>query len=173
MTAAAKQRLSPIYIIVPVVLAASIALGTYSFRYAAQLSAASEQSLGAPYRLVLDQTITRIDNVIVDSDRSLFDLVDLEQQIALMCPGIAEAAAIAAPDADGVDAVALFFVAQPDAPVLDAATLREHADRLPPYQRPRWLHPIEALPRTPTGKLVRRRLRDLHATIATEASTRV
>ncbi len=78
MTAAAKQRLSPIYIIVPVVLAASIALGTYSFRYAAQLSAASEQSLGAPYRLVLDQTITRIDNVIVDSDRSLFDLVDLE-----------------------------------------------------------------------------------------------
>jgi two-component system phosphate regulon sensor histidine kinase PhoR len=76
--AGAKQRLSPIYIIVPVVLAASIALGTYSFRYAAQLSAASEQSLGAPYRLVLDQTITKIDNVIVDSDRSLFDLVDVE-----------------------------------------------------------------------------------------------
>jgi benzoate-CoA ligase len=93
------------------------------------------------------------------------DLIDLEQQIALMCPGIAEAAAVAAPDADGVDAVALFFVAQPDAPVLDAATLREHADRLPPYQRPRWLHPIEALPRTPTGKLVRRQLRDLHATL--------
>src|SRR5262245_55046291 len=64
--------------IVPVVLAASIALGTYSFRYAAQLSAASEQSLGAPYRLVLDQTIAKLDNVIVDSDRSLFDLVDVE-----------------------------------------------------------------------------------------------
>src|SRR6478752_6228845 len=64
--------------IVPVVLAASIALGTYSFRYAAQLSTASEQSLGAPYKLVLDNTITKIDNVIVDSDRSLFDLVDVE-----------------------------------------------------------------------------------------------
>jgi acyl-coenzyme A synthetase/AMP-(fatty) acid ligase len=50
--------------------------------------------------------------------------------------------------------------------VLDAATLREHADRLPPYQRPRWLHPVETLPRTPTGKLIRRRLRDLHHTLA-------
>src|SRR6266540_2865029 len=100
------------------------------------------------------------------------DLVELEQHIALTCPGIAEAAAVAVPDADGVDAVALFFVAQPDAPVLDAATLREHADRLPPYQRPRWLHSIETLPRTPTGKLVRRRLRELHATIAAETSTR-
>jgi acyl-coenzyme A synthetase/AMP-(fatty) acid ligase/rubrerythrin len=99
------------------------------------------------------------------------DLVDLEQRIALACPGIAEAAAVTVPDADGVDAVALFFVAQAGAPVLDAATLREHADRLPPYQRPRWLHPIEALPRTPTGKLVRRRLRDLHCTLAAEAAT--
>ena len=79
--------------------------------------------------------------------------------------------AVAVPDADGVDAVALFFVAQPGAPVLDAATLREHADRLPPYQRPRWLHPVESLPRTPTGKLVRRRLRDLHATLAAETAT--
>ena len=99
------------------------------------------------------------------------DLVELEQRIALACPGIAEAAAVTVPDADGVDAVALFFVAQAGAPVLDAATLREHADRLPPYQRPRWLHPIEALPRTPTGKLVRRRLRDLHCTLAAEAAT--
>lgn len=94
------------------------------------------------------------------------DLVDLEQRIALACPGIAEAAAVTVPDADGVDAVALFFVAQAGAPALDAATLREHADRLPPYQRPRWLHPVETLPRTPTGKLIRRRLRDLHQTLA-------
>ena len=99
------------------------------------------------------------------------DLVELEQRIALACPGIAEAAAVTVPDDDGVDAIALFFVAQPGAPVLDAATLREHADRLPPHQRPRWLHPVEALPRTPTGKLVRRRLRDLHGTLATEAAT--
>jgi len=65
--------------------------------------------------------------------------------------------------------VALFYVALPGAPVLDASALREHADRLPPYQRPRWLHAIETLPRTATGKLVRRRLRDLHTTLAADA----
>ena len=94
------------------------------------------------------------------------DLVELEQKIASECPGIAEAAAVAVPDADGVEAVALFFVAQPG---VDAPALREHADRLPPHQRPRWLHPIETLPRTPTGKLVRRRLRELHHTLAATA----
>jgi two-component system, OmpR family, phosphate regulon sensor histidine kinase PhoR len=73
-----KRRFSPIYVIVPVVLAAAIALGTYGFRYAAQLAEASEQSLAASNRLLGAQTIERIDNAIVDSDRSLFELVDLE-----------------------------------------------------------------------------------------------
>ena len=99
------------------------------------------------------------------------DLVELEQHIALACPGMVEAAAVAVPDADGVDAVALFFVAQPGAPALDAGALREHADRLPPYQRPHWLHQVESLPRTATGKLLRRRLRDLHHTLASDESS--
>jgi acyl-coenzyme A synthetase/AMP-(fatty) acid ligase/rubrerythrin len=98
------------------------------------------------------------------------DLIELEQHLALACQGMAEAAAVSVPDEDGVDAVALFFVAQPGATVLDGAALREHADRLPPYQRPRWLHQVEALPRTPTGKLLRRRLRDLHGALVGEGS---
>jgi benzoate-CoA ligase len=97
------------------------------------------------------------------------DLIELEQHLALACPGMAEAAAVTVPDADGVDAVALFVVAQAGAPRLDTAALREHADRLPPYQRPRWLHSIDVLPRTPTGKLVRRRLRELHRELAPDA----
>ena len=98
------------------------------------------------------------------------DLIELEQHIALACQGMAEAACVTVPDDDGVDAVALFFVAQPDMPALDAGALREHADRLPPYQRPQWLHQIEALPRTATGKLLRRRLRDLHGTLVSAQS---
>jgi acyl-coenzyme A synthetase/AMP-(fatty) acid ligase len=96
------------------------------------------------------------------------DLADLEQRLALACPGVAEAAAVAVPDADGVDAVALFFVGQPAPRGVDAAALRKYAERLPPHQRPRWLHAIEALPRTPTGKLVRRRLRELHGTLVAQ-----
>jgi len=45
------------------------------------------------------------------------------------------------------------------------AALRERADALPPYQRPRWLHAVAALPRTATGKLQRRRLQELHRTL--------
>jgi acyl-coenzyme A synthetase/AMP-(fatty) acid ligase len=100
---------------------------------------------------------------------SWVDLIELEQRIALACPALSETAAVAVADADGVEAVALFYVAQPGAPALDASALREHADRLPPFQRPRWQHAIEALPRTATGKLVRRRLRDLHATLGADA----
>ena len=98
------------------------------------------------------------------------DLIELEQHIATACQGMAEAAAVTVPDEDGVDAVALFFVALPSAPTLDAAALREHADRLPPYQRPQWLHQVESLPRTATGKLLRRQLRDLHGTLVTRES---
>ena len=73
-----KRRISPVYMIVPVVLAAAIALGTYGFRYAAQLAEKSEQSLVESTQLLGKQTIERIDNFIVDSDRSLFELVDLD-----------------------------------------------------------------------------------------------
>jgi two-component system, OmpR family, phosphate regulon sensor histidine kinase PhoR len=73
-----KRRFSLLYVIVPVVLAAAIALGTYGFRYASQLAEASEQSLMTSNRGLGDQTIDRIDNNIIDSDRSLFELVDLD-----------------------------------------------------------------------------------------------
>ena len=89
------------------------------------------------------------------------NLVELEQQLAAQVPGVIEAAAVCVPDSDGVDAVALFFVGRNAAAA--ASALRTCADSLPPYQRPRWLHAVTALPRTPTGKLLRRRLQDLHA----------
>ncbi len=76
--AKSAQRFSPLYAIVPVVLAAALVLGGYGFRYAAALAEKSESSLVDSNRLLGTQTIDRIDNVIIDSDRSLFDLVDVE-----------------------------------------------------------------------------------------------
>ena len=67
------------------------------------------------------------------------------------------------PDSDGVDAVA--FSSSPATQAAAGAALRACADALPPYQRPRWLHAVEALPRTPTGKLLRRKLQELHRTL--------
>ena len=65
------------------------------------------------------------------------------------------------PDADGVDSVVFFFVAQAGQEDAVAQALRERADGLPSYQRPSALRPVDALPRTATGKLLRRRLVDL------------
>jgi acyl-CoA synthetase (AMP-forming)/AMP-acid ligase II len=55
----------------------------------------------------------------------------------------------------------MFFVAQSGERGKVEAGLRERAADLPPYQRPSGLHSIEALPRTPTGKLLRRRLAEM------------
>ena len=94
------------------------------------------------------------------------DLADLEERFTFAAAGIAEAAAVSVQDIDGVDAVAFFYVAMPAAPLDVAQRLTAFAQTLHPYQRPRWLHQVPALPRTATGKLIRRQLRDLHRTLA-------
>jgi acyl-coenzyme A synthetase/AMP-(fatty) acid ligase len=88
------------------------------------------------------------------------NLVELEERLASAAPGLKEAAAVLVPDVDGVDAVAFFFTA--DDEVVACAALQACASGLPPYQRPRWWHAVETLPRGPTGKLLRRKLRELH-----------
>lgn len=87
------------------------------------------------------------------------DLVALEETLAAHVVGLREAAAACVPDSDGLDAVALYFVA--DAGQADAVRtqLSERIARLPPHQRPAWIEPLDALPRTATGKLMRRQLR--------------
>jgi acyl-coenzyme A synthetase/AMP-(fatty) acid ligase len=91
------------------------------------------------------------------------NLGELEERLSSHAPGIREAAAVCVPDSDGVDAVAFFYVAGNDAAA--SAGLRECAAALPHYQRPRWLHAVETLPRGPTGKLLRRKLQELHRTL--------
>jgi acyl-coenzyme A synthetase/AMP-(fatty) acid ligase len=43
--------------------------------------------------------------------------------------------------------------------------LRSGAGALPPHQRPLWWHAVDALPRGPTGKLLRRKLQELHRSL--------
>ena len=57
-----------------------------------------------------------------------------------------------------------------DAPRKPIAALGACADTLPHYQRPRWLHAVPALPRTATGKLLRRKLRELHRALDADPS---
>jgi acyl-coenzyme A synthetase/AMP-(fatty) acid ligase/rubrerythrin len=91
------------------------------------------------------------------------NLVELEEQLSSRAPGLREGAAVLVPDEDGVDAVAFFFAASDTAAV--SAALLERAASLPPHQRPRWWHAVDTLPRGPTGKLLRRKLQELHRSL--------
>ncbi len=88
------------------------------------------------------------------------NLIELEERLASGVPGMREAAAVCVPDADGIDSVVFFYAGSDD----DAtrAELLARAAGLPPYQRPAAMWPVQALPRTPTGKLLRRKLKELY-----------
>ncbi|HMO48398.1 MAG TPA: AMP-binding protein [Rubrivivax sp.] len=88
------------------------------------------------------------------------NVVELEQQLGDGLPGLREAAAVCIPDADGVEAVTLFFAAAPADEAALRAALAERIGALPQYQRPAQLERVDVLPRTPTGKLLRRELRE-------------
>jgi acyl-coenzyme A synthetase/AMP-(fatty) acid ligase len=86
------------------------------------------------------------------------NLAELEERLGAGLPGLREGAAVCVPDADGVDTVAYFYAAGgADAQALQGE-LAARIAALPPYQRPTWVRTIDMLPRTPTGKLLRRRL---------------
>jgi acyl-coenzyme A synthetase/AMP-(fatty) acid ligase len=83
------------------------------------------------------------------------DLATLEETLSAELPGLREAAATCISDADGLAAVALFYVADDDAV---RTRLEQRIATLPPHQRPARIERLDALPRTGTGKLMRRQL---------------
>lgn len=88
---------------------------------------------------------------------------ELEEAVSAL-EAIAEAACVAAPDADGFERLALFVAARgADADAAVAAAERACAEKLPRHKRPKWVLPVEALPRTATGKVQRFKLRELLA----------
>jgi acyl-coenzyme A synthetase/AMP-(fatty) acid ligase/rubrerythrin len=96
------------------------------------------------------------------------NLVELDDRLGAGTPGLLEAASVCVPDADGVDSVALFYVARAGEAASVERSLRERAETLPHYQRPSKLHAIDVLPRTATGKLLRRGLAELARSVAVE-----
>jgi 4-hydroxybenzoate-CoA ligase len=91
-----------------------------------------------------------------------FRVDPVEVETALLDhPGVAEAAAVERPTGSGASIIAAFWVAVPGARPPDDDALAAHcAQRLARYKQPRTFHRVEALPHGPTGKLLRRQLRD-------------
>lgn len=76
---------------------------------------------------------------------------------------IAEAVCIAAPDADGLERLALFVTPRGDARDAERAAAAACEQALPRHRRPKWIRAVADLPRTATGKVQRFRLRELLA----------
>jgi acyl-CoA synthetase (AMP-forming)/AMP-acid ligase II len=73
-------------------------------------------------------------------------------------PAIADAAVVPRPDPSRGEVPVAFVVARGQ---VDVDAVREWVNgRVAPYKRIRELHVVDALPRTPSGKLLRRRVRE-------------
>jgi len=78
--------------------------------------------------------------------------------VAVMHPGVLEAAAVGVPDAASGEAVKLFVVKKD--PALTEAQLRDFLhEQLTGYKRPKYIEFRTELPKTPVGKILRRELR--------------
>lgn len=75
-------------------------------------------------------------------------------------PAIAEAAAVERPVREGVSVIAVAWVAAPGAGASEADLAAHCAERLARYKQPRLFRQVESLPHGPTGKLLRRQVRD-------------
>jgi len=89
------------------------------------------------------------------------DLVELAARLGDGNAGLREGAAVCAPDSDGIESVLYFYVAATPGDEALRAALATRAEGLPHYQRPARIVELPALPRTATGKLLRRQLQEL------------
>ncbi|MBI4508309.1 MAG: HAMP domain-containing histidine kinase [Deltaproteobacteria bacterium] len=71
------KELASIRVLVPAVIVAATALAYYSYRYAHELARRGEQSIMDTNRDLAEGMVKRIEQLVVDSDRTLFELVDL------------------------------------------------------------------------------------------------
>ena len=95
----------------------------------------------------------------------------VEQALAAHCgDALQQVAAVGVDSADGLTALAVLVVAAPGRWAEARQRVEEGIAALPGHRRPRWVHWVDALPLTPTGKLQRGRLRSLHERHAAAAA---
>ena len=83
---------------------------------------------------------------------------ELEEAVAAD-PLVAESACVPVPDSERFERLALFITPRGDAAAAVASVTRA-CEKLPPHKRPKWVVPVMELPRTPTGKVQRFKLRE-------------
>jgi fatty-acyl-CoA synthase len=77
-------------------------------------------------------------------------------------PGVSEVAVVGLPHPRWVEAVVAVVVAKPDAALDEAAVLAHCAAQLASFKAPKRVLFVDALPKNPSGKLLKRELRQQH-----------
>jgi 2-furoate---CoA ligase len=101
----------------------------------------------------------RVDDMIISGGENIHP-VEVEEVLA-RCPGVRDVAVVGEPDDRWGQRVVAFVV--PARPGLTAAALDEHCrsrDELAAFKRPRRVVFVREIPRTASGKTLRRLLRD-------------
>ncbi|MEO7244022.1 MAG: acyl-CoA synthetase, partial [Rubrivivax sp.] len=81
-------------------------------------------------------------------------------------PGVSEVAVVGLPHPRWVEAVVAIVVAKPGAGSLDEAAVLAHcATQLASFKAPKRVLFADALPKNPSGKLLKRELRQIHRTL--------
>src|SRR5205085_962248 len=83
------------------------------------------------------------------------------EAIAASCPGVAECACVGAPDERTGEAVRLFVVRAPGAGINEMDVIAHCKQELAGYKIPRQVRFLDALPKSPVGKILRKDLRAL------------
>ncbi|APW71653.1 MULTISPECIES: long-chain-fatty-acid--CoA ligase [Sphingopyxis] len=99
----------------------------------------------------------RIKDMIVSGGENVYPA---EVESAIMgCPGVADVAVIGVPDARWGEAVKALIVPAPGAEVAADDVIAWARERIAAYKAPKSVDIIDALPRNPSGKVLRRELR--------------
>jgi acyl-CoA synthetase (AMP-forming)/AMP-acid ligase II len=99
----------------------------------------------------------RVKDMIVSGGENVYP-AEVENAI-LGCPGVADAAVIGVPDERWGEAVKAIVVAAPDARPDPADIIAWARQRIAAYKAPKSVDFVDALPRNPSGKVLRRELR--------------
>lgn len=100
----------------------------------------------------------RIKDMIVSGGENVYP-VEVEN-VLMTHPGVADAAVIGVPDTRWGEAVKAVVVPAPGATLREADLIGFARERLGGYKLPKTVDFVEALPRTPSGKVLKRALRD-------------
>lgn len=87
----------------------------------------------------------------------------VEQHLQAACgDALQTLAAVGVTTSEGLGGIAVFAIAVPELEEQARGRLQAAIAGLPGHKRPRWVHWVESLPQTATGKLQRSRLAELH-----------